>query len=36
MHNPIIVKTIVTSEFGADIAKANNVECVELLQDLNL
>lgn len=31
MHNPMIVKTIVTSELGAEIAKSYNVGCVDTL-----
>ncbi len=30
-ENPTIIKTIVTSEFGADIAKANNVDVLNVL-----
>ena len=31
MHNPMIVKTIVTSELGAEIAKSYDVGCVDTL-----
>lgn len=31
MHNPMIVKTIVTSELGAEIAKSYNVGCIDTL-----
>ena len=31
MHNPMIVKTIVTSELGSEIAKSYNVGCVDTL-----
>ncbi len=31
VHNPMIVKTIVTSELGAEIAKSYNVGCVDTL-----
>lgn len=31
MHNPMIVKTIVTSELGTEIAKSYNVGCVDTL-----
>ena len=31
MHNPMIVKNIVTSELGAEIAKSYNVGCVDTL-----
>ncbi len=30
-ENPTIIKTIVTSEFGADIAKSNNVDVLNVL-----
>lgn len=30
-ENPCMIKTVVTSEFGADIARANNVEVVNIL-----